>query len=258
MSKLIEQQREHFDSIAERYYKERTGEKQQKLHELLYEYFFENLKKEKKFEKKIWVLEPMCGFAEGKKIISKYLTDNIEYTGFDYSEKIVECAKENEPGIDVFQQDVTTFYTNKRYDVIIIIGGLHHVPNNVSEVLKNMYSMLNDGGFFINIEPTYNNFLYNKISKFVYKHNDVFDDETERRFSLKELNDYYVGAGFKIYEQIYPGLLAYVLWYNPDVFPGLNKGKGMVEKVFNFDKKFFRNGIGRKLSFATFTICKKI
>lgn len=255
MNKL-ERQKQHFNKIAEEYFMTRRGEKQVLLHKLLYNELFYGVTLNNR--ERIKVLEPMCGFGEGKMIIQEHLNKNIEYEGFDYSEKIVKYAKQIDSEINIYVQDVTTYKSNNKYDVIIIVGGLHHVPDYAEQVLMNCYSMLEDNGILINIEPTYNNYFYKKICEFIYKKNPVFDEKTERRFSLKELNWLYEKSGLEIVKQIYPGLFAYLLWYNPDAFPWLNKGRtSTVEKIFQFDKHFMYNRLGKKISVATFTILKR-
>lgn len=46
--------------------------------------------------------------------------------------------------------------------------------------------------------------------------------------------------------KIYPGLLAYVLYYNPYAFPSLNKGSvKFVEFIFNCEKFLYTSAMGR-------------
>lgn len=255
----LERQRDHFNNIAQEYFRTRRGEKQKRLHDLLYKELFRGgVKDYIQGKKKITVLEPMCGFGEGKYILENLFNVEVEYEGFDYSEEIIKCAKQLNPKINVYVQNVISFKSDKKYDIIILIGGLHHIPDYANQIIKKCVFLLKSGGIFINIEPTYNNYIYKKICEYIYIKNPVFDEKTERRFSLKELNTMYIKNNMKIVRQIYPGLLAYLLWYNPDVFPALNKGNvGIVEKVFHLDKAFMYNFIGKKMSVATFTILKK-
>ena len=105
------------------------------------------------------------------------------------------------------------------------------------------------------MEPTHDNFVFRKIRERIYNKNSLFDQETEQAFELKKLNSLFIDNGFKIKDQIYPGLLSYVLFYNPDAFPLLNIGKkGLVKFLFRLDSIFFRNYLGRKFSFATLSM----
>ena len=252
----IERQREHFENISEKYYKSRQLENHLLLKDLLWGYFF----KDKKFLQKdgLTVLEPMCGYGEGKDILEKYLNKKIIYSGFDYSSNLIKKIKENNPLADVEEMDITKYIPTKKYDLIIIIGGLHHVPFHTDKVLGTLYDSLNKDGYFIYFEPTHNNFLFKKIRERIYKKNSFFDNETEQAFELSKINNLFKKHNFELLDQIYPGLLSYTLFYNPDAFPLLNIGKKwMVKLIFNIDKIFFRNIIGKKLSFATMALYQK-
>ncbi len=252
----IEKQKQHFESISDKYFNARRTRNHLTLKKFLWSYFFrnENLVGDIPFK----VLEPMCGYGEGKEIIANHLSPDFEYEGFDYSEPLIAKIKESDPSLNVYVMDVTKYIPQKKYDVIILIGGLHHVPDYTEHVLRKVNEALNPNGYFINYEPTQNNFIMRFARNVIYKKNRLFDQDTERAFELKELNQIYSKTGFKIENQIYPGLLSYILYYNPDAFPLLNiGGERMVKVAFNFDKMFFRNSLGRKFSFTTLTLLKK-
>lgn len=250
----IEHQNRHFNAISEKYYRARQDKKHLLYKQLLFSYLLKSLKR--KADKQMLVLEPMCGYGEGKKIVEKYINKNIVYEGFDYSDILIKKVKANIPDINIYKQDVTTFVPDKQYDIIILIGGLHHVPDYAGIICENLAKGLKKDGFFINFEPTSNNFIVKIVRNMIYRNNSLFDDMTERAFTLKELNRLYA-AGLQIEKQFYPGLLAYVLWYNPDAFPKLNLGnEKMVKLIFGLEKRLYLNVIGRLFSFSTFTILK--
>ena len=50
-----------------------------------------------------------------------------------------------------------------------------------------------------------------------------------------------------------------MLYYNPDAFGWLNRGgAGLVRACFLMDRPFMRGHIGRKLSFATLSLWRKL
>ncbi|MEW5822027.1 MAG: class I SAM-dependent methyltransferase [Cyanobacteriota bacterium] len=252
----IEKQIQHFENISEEYFKARSGTNCLKIKSLIWEYFF----KDKQYLKKsnLTVLEPMCGFAEGKNIIEKSLNVEIKYTGFDYSDSMIGFVKDNSPDIDVYKMDITKFSSDKTYDIIILIGALHHVPDYTFQSIELLSESLNKGGYFINFEPTNNNYLFKIIREQIYKYNHIFDNETERAFELNELNDIFLSNNYKLIDQIYPGLLSYVLYYNPDAFPFLNIGNdSLVSLIFNIEKILFRSIIGKTFSFITISLWQK-
>jgi len=252
----VEHQNEHFRSISEEYYEARQNGKHLFFKSLLFQYMLKDLQIDN--GKKLLVLEPMCGYGEGRDIVSKYITDNIMYEGFDYSDVLIEKVKNENPDVNIYKQDVTTFKSDKKYDIIILLGGLHHVPEFAEVVCQRLSASLKEGGLFINFEPTNNCSIIAKIREIIYKKNHIFDEETERDFTLEELNELYRKSGMKIVKQFYPGLLAYILYYNPDAFPGLNLGnEKMVNVLFRIEHNLYRSSIGKKFSFCTFSILGK-
>ncbi|MBB5445178.1 MULTISPECIES: class I SAM-dependent methyltransferase [unclassified Paraburkholderia] len=257
MDNSVEQQRQHFNEISEKYFSARKDPNHLLLKELIWKNF---LSRNKRIAPEIRrVLEPMCGMAEGYDILSKHLIEHMEYHGFDYSEKMVEFAKEVRPTLFIEWDDVTSFKASDNpYDMIILIGGLHHVYSRAPEVIKNLAQSLRSGGYFINFEPTQNNWLTRFVRNRIYKSNDIFDEDTEQGFDYSDLDRYFREAGYTKVDQVYPGLSAYVLYYNPDAFPLLNiGGKAAVRFLFALDRLFWGNLIGRKLSFATMSLWKK-
>ncbi len=253
MDNPIEQQREHFENISEKYFNARKSTNHLYLKKLMWQFFFRD-KTELK-NKNLSVLEPMCGYSEGKSILEANIGILGSYEGFDYSSILINKVKQNNKDLNVYVKDVSTFRSEKKFDIIIIIGGLHHVPSMCEEVVQNLRNNLNEQGAFIVLEPTHNNIIFRKIRERIYNKNTLFDEETEQAFTLKELNNLFLNNGYTLVDQIYPGLLSYILFYNPDAFPFLNiGGKGLVKLVFKIDSLFFRNYFGKKLSFATLSM----
>ena len=251
----IEKQKEHFNSIALEYYSARQNSNTLLYKQLLWHYVFKHIIPS---SERVSVLEPMCGYAEGENIVKSHYCSNIEYTGFDYSENIIDIAKQMHPGKKIFIQDVTTFRPVSKYDLIIIIGGLHHVPDYSYEVLRNLRDGLLGNGYLINAEPTHGNIIAKVIRDRIYRSNPIFDHLTERDYSVDELNKIYSDAGFEIVYQFYPSLLAYSLYSNPDVFPRLARINPLVLKIlFVLEKPFYRTKIAKFFSFGTITILKR-
>jgi SAM-dependent methyltransferase len=257
MDKLVEQQREHFNKISGRYFEARRHDNHLLLKKLIWKTFLErNLTLAAEVRR---VLEPMCGMAEGYDILSKNLTTNFDYCGFDYSESMVEIARNRNPTLSIEWNDATTYQpSGDLFDCIILIGGLHHVYAHAYEVLENLGKSLRSGGYFISLEPTHNSWITRRIRQRIYKTNDLFDADSERGFEYRELDHYFKKAGYTKVDEAYPGLLAYVLFYNPDAFPALNVGgENLVRGLFAVDRLFWKNWIGRKLSFATLSLWRR-
>ena len=251
----IEKQRAHYENIAQKYFERRQLSSYIVFKRLLWQFFF----RDKNYLKSsVLVLEPMCGYAEGKGILEEHLNGNIEYEGFDNCDTCLDIAHRADPCVKVYKMDATKFKAGKKYDLVILIGGLHHIPDFAKDFVGTIHEILNKGGYFINFEPTHDNSFYKIIRELIYKKNPMFDSQTEKGFALSHLNGIYSSFGFKIIDQIYPGLLSYILYFNPEAFIFLNIGnKWSMRLVFNIEKIFFKNIVGRKLSFATLTLLQK-
>ena len=258
---LSERQREHFNKIEDSYEKAVNNPKARYYRSLVYRQFFRGTSFDKKMKsgKTILMLEAMCGDGMGRRVVKGiYRNVPLEYEGFDYSEEMVREARRKYPGLTFYQQDVNEFSSDKKFDVIVLLSGLHHVPSTAESVMKNMYTYLKDDGCFISVEPTYNFSIVGFIGDRVYKHSKFYDYDSERRFSLKRLNEIYDHAGFKIEKQFYPGLLGYLLWwFNP--YPRILKVGSLntVKCIYRFERRIYNSFIGRKASLATFTMLKK-
>lgn len=254
----IERQKEHFEEISKIYFETRQSYQNHILFkELMWRYF---ANKVKRFftGRKYKCLEPMCGFGEGYKILKNYFFLDIDYKGFDYSELMVKIANEKFPDLDIVHGNILDYSDSQKYDLIILIGGLHHVYKFANDALKNINKIIKKGALFISFEPTHNNHFIKKVREQVYKKNNFFDYNTERGFDLDELNNIFIENGYQKLEQIYPGLLGYCLYYNPDAFPKLRVGNEKIVKIiFNFERLFYHNYIGKLFSFSTLTLWRK-
>jgi len=251
-----EQQREHFNKVAETYHHARQDHNHLLLKELMWAEFFRD-KNELKHGS-LRVLEAMCGFADGKEILEHHLGVPVHYQGFDYSDTVVATLREKRPEIEVWQANVEKFESDTTYDLVLLIGGLHHVPHVASGVVRRLAACLRPGGWFINFEPTNGNRLFQRIRERIYKRNALFDERTERAFPVDEFLSMFTNSGLTPVDVMYPGLLSYVLYYNPDAFPWLNAGgERLVKATFALDRWLLRTRVGRALSFATLGMWRK-
>ena len=252
----VEQQRAHFEQVSRSYFESRQDASHQLLKRLMWERFFRD--KSWLQQPDLRVLEPMCGFAEGKTIVERHLQPEIHYSGFDYSAELVERARRGQPGLDVRVANILDFDPGEAAgstDLILLIGGLHHVYDAAAPALAKLRPALRPGGHFVSYEPTHDCKAVRWVRERVYRRNALFDDDTERGFALGELNGLFERAGFELVDQMYPGLLSYVLFYNPDAFPLLNRGgSAVVRAAFALDAPLLRSWPGRRLSFATLSL----
>lgn len=257
MTRSSHKQKEHFNNIAEQYYNKR----QQKEHLL----FKKNLWEQ--FKTKFTVIaentfydcvDPMSGFGEGYEILRVLLDDEFSYVGYDCSEKVVEIVGKERPGINIQLGNILENKIDKTFDLVIVVGGLHHVYHDIGEALNTVNHLLKDEGLFISFEPTNNNFLWAMVRELIYRKNDYFHYETERAFKLDDYYCWIQSAGFTHIYSMYPGLLGYVLFYNPDAFPVISSyGKNMVNAICRAEKPLYATKVGKALSFATLSLWRK-
>lgn len=257
MKDNVKRQIHHFDERSILYFNARNQKKNIYYRKLLFSHCLKGIEIEKEL---IRVLDPMCGYGTGYKVIKGIFSGKrIIYKGFDASPEIVNIAKRIHPNAEFRVSDVLDMFDSKKYDVLIVLGGVHHVPDYAMEVFEKFYNALVPGGILINFEPTYNNIFMKFVTGNIYRRNPSFESETERRFSLNELNFMYKVAGFDIKKQLYPGLLAYLLWYNPQIFKCFNIGnKKLIRKIFKKERFLYSRRFGRKWSAATFSVLQKL
>jgi SAM-dependent methyltransferase len=256
---LLERQREHFNAIAETYRRARSGANHLLLKRLMWSHFFRFLPPLAAPGRPVRVLEAMCGYGDGEGILRRHACANLEYHGYDYSDQVVSGINASRPDLKIVQADATTYAaTPGAYDVIMLLGGLHHVPDQAPRVVENLAPGLRPGGVFINLEPTHGNPITQAVRGRIYARNTLFDEKTERAFAVAELEAMFTRAGLRPLEMQHPGLLSYVLYYNPDAFPRLNLGgQRCVRAAFALDRPLLRSRLGRWLSFATLSAWRR-
>ncbi len=255
--KLIQEQKEHFENIAGLYCEARKDLKHLCIKNFIWDYLFDFINKNNKKEN-VSILDAMCGNAECYDIIKNKADFTFSYAAFDYSENMVKEAQKIHPEANIFWGDITSINLAVKYDMIFLIGGLHHVYNFKETAVNNISELLNENGLFVNFEPTHNNFLLRKVRERIYKKNSFFDDNTEKAFTTPELNALMNEYGLSPVFQFYPGLLCYVLWYNPDAFPLLNIGSEKIAKTLcMWESKIWQSKLAYWLSFATFSCYRK-
>lgn len=254
----VERQKDHFDRISHRYLEGRSGKNHLAYKEVIWEYILRGLVGYLPSDREIAGLEAMCGNAEAAERLADRFP-RLKMAAFDLSDSMAAAAQGKEGGrIRVFREDILRFREKEAYDLAVVIGGLHHIPHDVREGLRNIYGALKKGGLFLNLEPTHNNFLFRAVRERIYRANAIFEESSERAFTLREYNANLGDTGFRVLCQCYPGLLGYVLYYNPDAFPALNIGPApMARFLARFDLALGRTFIGRKFSFATLTMAEK-
>jgi SAM-dependent methyltransferase len=256
MTGLVERQRDHFNRIASRYRAARQGGNHRTLKRIMWSAFLRD--KPELMKPGLRVLDAMCGYADAYDILREHLSVSIDYTGFDYSDEVVARVAAERPQLRVSKADATRYEPDRAYDLVVLIGGLHHVHHAAAPTLARLTAAVAPGGYFLSLEPTHGNPLSAALRRSIYRRNRLFDAETEQGFDCGELLEMFSAAGLTAEDIMYPGLLSYVLYYNPDAFPWLNVGgERAVRAIFAAEQPWMRSRLAGALSFATLSLWRK-
>ena len=90
----------------------------------------------------------------------------VNYTGLDYSENLIKYAiKYNSTtGVKFECLNINDFKTELKFDVVLMIGVLHHMPNP-ENVIKSLSRILTPGGIIVVNEPQAGNPLIGLLRK---------------------------------------------------------------------------------------------
>lgn len=90
-----------------------------------------------------------CGTGILCEILHK---SGIEASGMDFSEGMIEIARNSNPDITYEVADMVTYRPDKKFDLITSTGdALNHIMDleNIGKIFENAYACLNEGGYFI-------------------------------------------------------------------------------------------------------------
>ena len=141
------------------------------------------------------ILEVGCGAG----FSAEYLKGKfIKYTGIDYSENLIKYAIEHNNEIDVHFQclNINQFETKKKFDVVLMIGVLHHMPNP-KNVIKSVSKLLKSDGIIVVNEPQGGNPLIGFLRKIRKKiDNNYSSDQVE--FTESEIRSMFEKCGHEV------------------------------------------------------------
>jgi 2-polyprenyl-3-methyl-5-hydroxy-6-metoxy-1,4-benzoquinol methylase len=106
-------------------------------------------------------------------------------TGFDLSPKACEAynSRINRPAI---QADLTKPLKAGKYDVAIIMSGLHHCVIDLTTTLDNISNLIKPGGSLLMYEPS-SDFFLEGLRKAWYQKDAFFEPSSEHALSHDEL-----------------------------------------------------------------------
>lgn len=150
------------------------------------------------------LLEVGCGAGFATDYLKGWYSS---YFGIDHSAELVDLATSinGGPGITFETADATTFKTDRRFDVIFMIGVLHHLPNPVAS-LRHLKSLLRPGGLIAVNEPHDGNPAI-QLARRIRKRTDSHYSEDQATFSGNDLRAMFEEAGYELNTLLPQGLL---------------------------------------------------
>lgn len=150
-------------------------------------------------------LEIGCGAG----FAASYLAGQFaSYHGLDHSPALLDYARAHNAGSGVVFElgDVAEFVPARRYDVIFMIGVLHHLSAPV-EVLRRLRGLLAAGGAVVVNEPQPANPLIRFARAWRTRLDAGYSAEQEQ-FSARDLRGMFDAAGYHLVEVVPQGLLS--------------------------------------------------
>lgn len=163
------------------------------------------------------VIDLCCGTGDLAGLIKKHHPASC-VTGIDFSERMLEIAKDKHPNIKFFQGDVTQLpYEDNSFDIAVMGFGLRNIQN-AEKAVEEVYRILRHGGQFLHLDFGRKNLaskIYDKIfplliSNFTENHSayrylikskesfptpsDLIKDFESKGFKLKKREDYLFGV----------------------------------------------------------------
>ncbi len=140
------------------------------------------------------VLEVGCGAGYA----SEYLKGCYsEYTGIDFSGELIDIAKSihKGPKIHFHEADLYKFKSEKKYDLIVIVGVLHHMED-IPAALKICRKLLKPDGKIAVNEPQDANIIVKWVRWLRSKYDSTYSSDQEA-LKRKELVKLFNDSGYK-------------------------------------------------------------
>ncbi len=140
------------------------------------------------------LLEAGCGAG----FSAEYLAGRfVEYVGIDHSQKLIDyaIAQHGGPAIEFVAGSIEELSVTKSFDLVFMIGVLHHVENRV-EVLRHLRGLLKPGGWLAANEPQPGNPLV-RLARSVRTRIDRSYSRDQEQLTAGELRSAMVRAGYE-------------------------------------------------------------
>jgi SAM-dependent methyltransferase len=155
------------------------------------------------------VLEALCGSGHS----TEYLLElGANVTGLDVSERSIDLFRRKWTNCDaVVASILAPPIDDERFDVVVVVGGLHHVHPHVNEAVEQIWRLLKPDGCFCFCEPHAGS-LIDVARRAWYAHDAMFESN-ERAIDVTALRAAHADR-FEVVSEEYFGNLAHTLVLN--------------------------------------------
>lgn len=189
------------------------------------------------------VLEAMCGGGQ----ITGYLQElGAHVTGLDLSASQVANYRKRYPGCEVVcASALNTGISDNSYDVIVVIGGFHHLPPHEEEGIAELHRILKPGGYLSFMEPHRESVL-DRLRRLWYSRDDLFA-ENEEAIDTTHLHQVFADK-FEFKKEIFAGNTGHLLVYNSMIFRVPLWFKGLYSPFAIFTERILNRILGKTFS----------
>ncbi len=155
------------------------------------------------------VLDAMCGSGQ---VTYCLVPQGALVTGLDISSEVIEGYRRYWPSCEaicasIFDSGIAT----ESFDVVVSLGGLHHIQPDVSQAIDEIYRILKPGGYFCFMEP-HQGSLPDFFRKLWYKRDSLFEKNEEAiDLNLLEMKNKH---RFEFLQTQFGGNIGYLFIYN--------------------------------------------
>ncbi len=155
------------------------------------------------------VLDAMCGSGPATGYL---ISQGALVTGLDISSQAIATFQSNWPQSEaVCRSAVDSGLADESFDVIVVVGGLHHAHPHIAEVIREFHRLLKPRGHFCFVEPHRGSIL-DSLRRFWYRFDSLFS-ENEESIDLSALKQDFAGR-FEVLSETYLGNIGYLTVLN--------------------------------------------
>lgn len=203
------QQQEHYDNIAAEYEEHYSDEwSVEYRRRFIYEPMFAGLNL-----KGMRVLDAMCGSGQTTEYL---LSKGAEVTGLDISNEVIDTFRGRWTNATAVKRSLLdSGLPDNSFDMVVVVGGLHHIHPHVNRAVTELHRVLKPGGYLCFMEP-HSGSMPDIIRRVWYKFDRFFSDN-EASIDIDRLQDNF-GSKFSLKKVNYLGNVAFLLVLNSLIF----------------------------------------